>query len=141
MATATNEYNETVLTPQFITGMICANGDQSWAFRSVLLLVRYMEHDLAGYRKSVGKVENRNSPRYWLDWMSRSLINRTMRVSDSLRGVPQVASDPKWFLDHGRGLSGSHAQAMVAFFNEPAVAQTVYDLATGKITLPPLPSN
>lgn len=139
MATATNE---TVLTPEFITGMIVNNGSQNWAFRSLILLTRYMEHDLNGYRKSLGKIDNRNSPRYWIDWMSRSLINRTMRVSDCARHTPMVFTDPTWFESgHGRLLSGTHLNSMQDFFREPAVAQTVYDLATGKIALPPLPTN
>ena len=84
MATATST---NILTPEFIKERIVLADDQNWAFRSLILLVRYMESDLTGYRNSLGKIENRNSPRYWMDWMSRSLINRTMR-RPPMRSLP-----------------------------------------------------
>ncbi len=138
MATATST---NILTPEFIKERIVLADDQNWAFRSLILLVRYMESDLTGYRNSLGKIENRNSPRYWMDWMSRSLINRTMRVSDCARHTPAVFNDPKWFFQQGRPLTGTHLNSLKEFFSEPTVCQTVYDLATGKIALPTISTN
>lgn len=124
------------LTPDLIATM--CEKDQIWLFRSLILLTRYMEADIAKYRESLGKIDNRNSPRYWLDWMSRSLLNRTMTLRASYLAVPATIDDPKWFTERGRVLSNTHLQSAIDFIKNDSVKQTVYDLATGKIALPPL---
>ena len=140
----------TPLTPAIITNSIVLNShhdeggeaqstDQTWLYRSLLLLCKYMEHDLVGYRANLGSIENRNSPRYWLEWMSNDLLPRHVLITS-------LAADHVAFSDgfitatggtyHGRPLSGTHLESAILFFTEnPSVSETVYKLASNQISL------
>jgi hypothetical protein len=128
--------NTVNLTPDLIAEM--CEKDQMWLFRSLILLGRYMEHDLKGYRAKVGKIDNRNSVRYWLDWMSRSLIHRSMTLRQIHAGTPSVMGDAEWFNNHGRQISGVHRDSCLAFIRTDSVKNLIYALATRDLTIPSL---
>ncbi|MGA0867059.1 MAG: hypothetical protein ACO3QV_07065 [Candidatus Nanopelagicaceae bacterium] len=128
--------NTVNLTPDLIAEM--CEKDQMWLFRSLILLGRYMEHDLKGYRTKVGKVDNRNSVRYWLEWMSRTLIHRNMTLQQIHAGTPSVMGDPNWWTQNGRYLSRTHLDSCLTFIRTDSVKNLIYALATRDLTIPSL---
>mgnify|MGYP001209597800 CR=1 FL=1 len=115
--------NPNVLTTDYIRDMV-RNGDrpttqQSWVWRSLLYCFREMQRDIKQYRSDMGRVDNRNSPAYWCDWMSDGRLQRGCAASDIHNIILEDAKDPP------RNLSGSHMDKAVQFLTSEGVAENV----------------
>lgn len=113
-----------VLTPDHIRDMVrsdqvSANNQQRWVWRSMLYCFREMQRDIKQYRSDLGRVDNRNSPAYWCDWMSDGRLNKNSAASDIHNIILEDVKDPP------RNLSGSHMDKAVQFLTSEGVAENV----------------
>ena len=115
-----------VLSPDHIRDMVrsvhdeaSASNQQSWVWRSLLYCFREMQRDIKQYRTDLGRVENRNSPAYWCDWMSDGRVNKNSACADVHKMILEDAKDPP------RNLSGSHMDKAVQFLCSEGVAENV----------------
>ena len=106
-------------TASVANSTVFADQQQSWIWRSLLYCVREMRRDLKRYRSDLGKVENRNSPAYWVDWMSNGKIGRD---ADPLDVHSAILSEKKM---PARRLSGQHLDNAVRFLCEDGVAEAI----------------
>ena len=118
-ATTTN-----VLTPDHIRDMVrsdqvSASNQQRWVWRSLLYCFREMQRDIKQYRSDLGRVDNRNSPAYWCDWMSDGRLNKNSAASDIHNVILEDAKDPP------RNLNGSHLDKAIEFLCSEGVAENV----------------
>jgi len=114
----------TALTADHIRDMVrsdhvSASNQQSWVWRSLLYCFREMQKDIKRYRTDIGRVENRNSPAYWIDWMSNGGLNKNSACTDIHAVILRDAKDPP------RTLSGSHLDKAVQFLTTPGVAENI----------------
>ena len=112
-----------VLTADHIRDMV-RNPDrpttqQSWVWRSLLYCHREMKRDMKQYRTDMGRVENRNSPAYWIDWMSDGRLNKNSDAADIHNVILEDAKDPP------RTLSGRHFDNALTFLTTEGVAETI----------------
>ena len=92
---------------------------QSWVWRSLLYCFREMQRDIKQYRSDLGRVDNRNSPAYWCDWMSDGRLNKNSAASDIHNVILEDVKDPP------RNLNGSHLDKAVQFLMTEGVAENV----------------
>jgi len=92
---------------------------QSWVWRSLLYCFREMQRDIKRYRKDLGQVANRNSPAYWIDWMSDGRLDKNSAPSDIHNIILEDAKDPP------RNLNGRHLDNAVTFLTSEGVAENV----------------
>ena len=71
------------------------------------------------YRTDMGRVENRNSPAYWIDWMSDGRLNKNSDAADIHNVILEDAKDPP------RTLSGRHFDNALTFLTTEGVAETI----------------
>ena len=114
----------TALTADHIRDMIRSDqvspsNQQSWIWRSLLYCFREMQRDIKQYRSDIGRVENRNSPAYWIDWMSDGGLNKNSECSEIHRVILTDTKNPP------RDLSGSHLDKAVQFLTTPGVAENI----------------
>ena len=114
----------TALTADHIRDMVrsdhvSASNQQSWIWRSLLYCFREMQRDIKQYRSDMGRVDNRNSPAYWCDWMSDGGLNKNSACTDIHAVILRDAKDPP------RTLSGRHLDNAVTFLTTEGVAETV----------------
>ena len=114
----------TALTADHIRDMVrsdhvSASNQQSWIWRSLLYCFREMQRDIGQYRKDMGRVENRNSPAYWIDWMSDGGLHKNSSASDVHTVILTDTKNPP------RDLSGSHMDKAVQFLTTEGVAEAV----------------
>jgi len=112
-----------VLTPDHIRDMVRSDHDtlyqQQWVWRSMLYCFREMQRDIKQYRSDLGRLENRNSPAYWCDWMSDGRLNKNSAASDIHNIILEDVKDPP------RSLNGSHLDKAVQFLTSEGVAENV----------------
>jgi len=113
-----------VLTPDHIRDMVrsdqvSASNQQRWVWRSLLYCFREMQRDIKQYRSDLGRVDNRNSPAYWCDWMSDGRLNKNSAASDIHNIILEDVKDPP------RNLNGSHLDKAVQFLTSEGVAENV----------------
>lgn len=119
-----------VLTPDFIRMMIRPTKSvenspafvaqqQSWIWRSLLYCHREMRRDIKQYRTDMGRVENRNSPAYWIDWMSNGRLGKNSDAADIHKVILEDQKDPP------RTLSRQHLENAVTFLTTEGVAETI----------------
>jgi len=115
--------NPNVLTSDYIRNMVQSSEhppmQQSWVWRSLLYCFREMQRDIRRYRKDLGQVENRNSPAYWIDWMSDGRLDKNSAPSDIHNIILEDAKDPP------RNLNGRHLDNAVTFLTTEGVAENV----------------
>jgi hypothetical protein len=92
---------------------------QSWIWRSLLYCHREMRRDIKQYRTDMGRVENRNSPAYWIDWMSNGKLNKNSDAADIHKVILEDAKNPP------RILSRQHLENAVTFLTTEGVAETI----------------
>tara|TARA_R110002096_G_scaffold28772_2_gene87218 strand:- start:983 stop:1384 length:402 start_codon:yes stop_codon:yes gene_type:complete len=92
---------------------------QSWVWRSLLYCFREMQRDIKQYRSDLGRVDNRNSPAYWCDWMSDGRLQRDCAASDIHNMILEDAKNPP------RNLNGSHLDKAIEFLCSEGVAENV----------------
>ena len=114
----------TALTADHIRDMVrsdhvSASNQQSWIWRSLLYCFREMQKDMKQYRSDIGRVDNRNSPAYWIDWMSDGGLNKNSACSEIHAVILRDAKDPP------RTLSGRHLDNAVTFLTTEGVAENV----------------
>ena len=114
----------TALTADHIRDMVrsdhvSASNQQSWIWRSLLYCFREMQKDIKQYRSDMGRVDNRNSPAYWIDWMSDGGLNKNSACSEIHAVILRDAKDPP------RTLSGRHLDNAVTFLTTPGVAENI----------------
>lgn len=96
---------------------------QRWIWRSLLYITREKQRDLTLYRKEMGAVQNRNSPSYWLEWMSSGHLDKNCNatkihekiLADRLDGIDGPM----------KPLSDGHLDACVRFLTTPGVAENL----------------
>tara|TARA_R100001443_G_scaffold115577_1_gene133678 strand:- start:107 stop:490 length:384 start_codon:yes stop_codon:yes gene_type:complete len=113
-----------VLTPDHIRDMVrsdhvSASNQQRWVWRSLLYCFREMQRDIKQYRSDLGRVDNRNSPAYWCDWMSDGRLNKNSAASDIHNVILEDVKDPP------RNLNGRHLDNAVTFLTSEGVAENV----------------
>ena len=64
-------------------------------------------------------MENRNSPAYWIDWMSDGRLDKNSAPSDIHNIILEDAKDPP------RNLNGRHLDNAVTFLTTEGVAENV----------------
>ena len=96
-----------------------ATQQQSWIWRSLLYCFREMQRDIKQYRSDMGRVDNRNSPAYWIDWMANGGLNKNSACSEIHAVILRDAKHPP------RVLSGRHLDNAVTFLTTEGVAETV----------------
>ena len=114
----------TALTADHIRDMVrsdhvSASNQQSWIWRSLLYCFREMQRDIKQYRSDMGRVDNRNSPAYWIDWMSDGGLNKNSACSEIHAVILRDAKNPP------RTLSGRHLDNAVTFLTTEGVAENV----------------
>ena len=113
----------TALTADHIRDMVRTHAhpriQQSWVWRSLLYCFREMQRDIKRYRSDIGRVENRNSPAYWIDWMSDGGLNKNSGCTDIHAVILTDTKDPP------RDLSGSHLDKAVQFLTTEGVAENI----------------
>ena len=114
----------TALTADHIRDMIRSDqvspsNQQSWIWRSLLYCFREMQRDIKQYRSDIGRVENRNSPAYWIDWMSDGGLNKNSPASEIHRVILTDTKNPP------RDLSRQHLDKAVQFLTTPGVAENI----------------
>jgi hypothetical protein len=92
---------------------------QSWIWRSLLYCFREMQKDMKQYRSDIGRVDNRNSPAYWIDWMANGGLNKNSACSEIHAVILRDAKHPP------RVLSGRHLDNAVTFLTTEGVAEAV----------------
>jgi hypothetical protein len=92
---------------------------QRWVWRSLLYCFREMQRDIKQYRSDIGRVDNRNSPAYWCDWMSDGRLNKNSAASDIHNIILEDVKNPP------RPLNGSHLDKAVQFLITEGVAENV----------------
>ena len=114
----------TALTADHIRDMVrsdhvSASNQQSWIWRSLLYCFREMTKDIKQYRSDMGRVDNRNSPAYWIDWMSDGGLNKNSACSEIHRVILTDTKNPP------RTLSGRHLDNAVTFLTTEGVAENI----------------
>ncbi len=92
---------------------------QRWVWRSLLYCFREMQRDIKQYRSDLGRVDNRNSPSYWCEWMSDGRLNKNSAASDIHKMILEDAKNPP------RDLNGRHLDNAVTFLTTEGVAENV----------------
>jgi hypothetical protein len=110
---ATPDHENNILTADILRTKIREQDGgsiaQNWIFRSLLYLAREQTTDLKNYRRNMGKRENRNSPTYWIDWMSGGDLRSG--VPDGDDNYSMAIEDMRHFESYnGDPLSGEHLQ-------------------------------
>lgn len=98
---------------------VLADQQQSWVWRCLLYCLREQRRDLKRYRSDLGKVENRGSPAYWVDWMSYGNIGKDSSPLDVHSVILHGDKMPT------RRLSGKHLDNAVRFLCEDGVAEAI----------------
>ena len=96
-----------------------ATQQQSWIWRSLLYCFREMQKDMKQYRSDIGRVDNRNSPAYWCDWMANGCLNKNSDCSTIHAVILHGSTHPP------RTLSGRHLDNAVTFLTTEGVAEAV----------------
>ena len=113
----------TALTADHIRDMVRSDYDtlyqQQWVWRSLLYCFREMQRDIKQYRSDMGRIENRNSPAYWIDWMSDGGLNKNSPASEIHRVILTDTKNPP------RDLSRQHLDKAVQFLTTPGVAENI----------------
>lgn len=92
---------------------------QSWIWRCLLHCHREMRKDIKQYRSDMGRVENRNSPAYWIEWMSDLALTKNSGCTDIHAVILSGRESP------ARPLTGRHLENAVNFLTTEGVAETV----------------
>ena len=92
---------------------------QSWIWRCLLHCHREMRRNIENYRSDMGRVENRNSPAYWVEWMSDLALTKNSDCVDIHAVILSGRESP------ARPLSGRHLENAVNFLTTEGVAETV----------------
>ena len=96
-----------------------ASNQQSWIWRSLLYCFREMQRDIKQYRSDMGRVDNRNSPAYWCDWMANGSLNKNSDSPTIHAVILHGSTHPP------RVLSGRHLDNAVTFLTTEGVAEAV----------------
>ena len=113
----------TALTADHIRDMVRTHAhpriQQSWIWRSLLYCFREMQKDMKQYRSDIGRVDNRNSPAYWIDWMANGGLNKNSDSPTIHAVILHGSTHPP------RTLSGSHLDKAVQFLTTEGVAENI----------------
>ena len=102
--------------------------DDHWIYRSLLVLRRAQLSNPKEYRNAMlddngDRIENRNSPAYWLEWMTKGVLNRSSQEQEVI-SYAENHSHPE------RGLSREHLDNAVALLAHPVVAAYIVKCVT-----------
>lgn len=128
-SSSTTTTTGTLLTADYIRSMIdipSPGGQQTidqqqWIWRSLLYITREKQRDITLYRKEMGAVQNRNSPSYWLEWMSHGHLDKNCNATK----IHDKILEGEGFDGPMKSLSDGHLDNCVKFLTTPGVAENL----------------